>query len=197
MQIINKKIGRPIIIEFSEAEIILKRYFDLEIGLRECKKLLGLSEKNKSTIYRLINLYKEKYKIDKDFKNTLDLKNAQSKRINTLKKNKGEKMKNNIEVLKFKKDYRGINDELEKSFPILFKYAIVHAKYSEIERGFKLKKQYKTYKKGTSFLYESFVNPEDQLKEADKLRLELKELNEKYSDEEFKKQYEEYERNLK
>ena len=80
-----KNAGRPKAIEFEQAETILHRYFNLEIGTKETKELLGISSKTKSTWSRLTNEYKQKYNISSDFKNNIDLLNAQSKRIETMK----------------------------------------------------------------------------------------------------------------
>ena len=66
--------------------IILKKYFNLEIGTREAKKLLGMSPRNNSTWSKITNQYKDKYNIDKDFRNNIDLLKAQEKRIKSLKK---------------------------------------------------------------------------------------------------------------
>ena len=75
------KNGRPRLITFEDAEPILKRYFDLEIGTKETKELLGISIKNKSTFETLKKEYKEKYNISKTFKNTLDVKNWRKDRL--------------------------------------------------------------------------------------------------------------------
>ena len=76
--------GRPNLIEFSEAEKHLSRYFNVEIGMIECKKLLGMSAKTKGTWYRLVNEYKKKHKIE-DFYNNIDLINSQNRRTNKCK----------------------------------------------------------------------------------------------------------------
>lgn len=73
--------GRPNIISFEDAEPFLERYFNQEIGTKECKLLLGLSEKNKSTWYKLKNEYKKKYNISNDFYNRIDITNAQKQKL--------------------------------------------------------------------------------------------------------------------
>lgn len=70
---VSKNGGRPQAISYEDAEPILKEYFDKKIGAKELKEKLGLSPKNKSTHYRLINEYKKRHKISKNFKNTVDL----------------------------------------------------------------------------------------------------------------------------
>lgn len=79
--------GRPRLIEFEDAEPILKRYFNLEIGTKEAKQLLGISLKNKTTRFRLVHQYEEKYNIE-NFYNNIDLLNAQEQRMETLRRNK-------------------------------------------------------------------------------------------------------------
>lgn len=75
--------GRPKAIEYEEAEPILDKYFNLEIGTKEAKELLGVADKNKSTWYRLTKEYKEKHDIPKSFYNNIDLLNSQKKRVET------------------------------------------------------------------------------------------------------------------
>lgn len=75
----NKNGGRPKAIEFEQAEPILHRYFNKEIGKSETCKLLGLKSK-KGAWDRLCKQYKEKYNIGR-FYNNIDLLNAQSKRL--------------------------------------------------------------------------------------------------------------------
>lgn len=72
--------GRPKVISYEDAEPILHRYFNLEIGTKETKRLLGLSETTKSTWYKLTNEYKNKYNIKK-FYNKIDLYYAQNKKL--------------------------------------------------------------------------------------------------------------------
>ena len=75
--------GRPKIIKYEDAEPILKRYFDEEIGTKETKKLLGISPKNKSTWSALTKQYKENNEVDEHFYNHVDILNAQMKRLQT------------------------------------------------------------------------------------------------------------------
>lgn len=72
--------GRPKAIEFKDAEPILHRYFNLEIGSKETKELLGLSNKNKSTWYRLTSEYKQKYNISYKFRNNIDIQSFHNER---------------------------------------------------------------------------------------------------------------------
>ena len=76
--------GRPKVTTFESAEPVLKRYFNLEIGTKEAKKLLGISPTTKSTWSDLTNKYREKYNIDPKFRNTIDILNAQEKRLKSL-----------------------------------------------------------------------------------------------------------------
>ena len=80
----NRNGGRPKAIEFEQAEPILHRYYNLEIGTSETKLLLGLSENNKSTFPRLKKEYEEKHNI-KGFYNNIDLLKSQVKRIQSMK----------------------------------------------------------------------------------------------------------------
>lgn len=80
----NRNGGRPKAIEFEQAEPILHRYYNLEIGTRETKLLLGLSVNNKSTLPRLKKEYEEKHNI-KGFYNNIDLLKSQVKRIKSMK----------------------------------------------------------------------------------------------------------------
>ena len=59
----------------------------MEIGTKETKELLGLSLKNKSTFPKLKKEYEQKYNIT-NFYNNIDLKNSQTKRIESLTNNK-------------------------------------------------------------------------------------------------------------
>ena len=82
--------GRPKVIEYEEAEPILDKYFNLEIGMKEAKKIMGIADGNKTTWYRLTKEYKEKHEVPKDFYNNIDLLNSQKERIETLIDNKIE-----------------------------------------------------------------------------------------------------------
>lgn len=81
----NKCGGRPKINTFENSEHILKKYFDLEIGTKEAKKLIGISINNKSTWSELTNQYRKEYNINKDFKNTIDRQTVQKQIENTKK----------------------------------------------------------------------------------------------------------------
>ena len=72
--------GRNKIIKYEDAEPILKRYFDIKIGTKQCKEELGISFKNKSTWYKLKNEYKKKHGI-KNFYNNIDLKESKANYI--------------------------------------------------------------------------------------------------------------------
>lgn len=82
----NKNGGRPRAISFEEAEPILKRYFNYEIGKSEACDLLGLKSK-KGAWDRLNKEYKEKYDIE-SFYNNIDLLNSQKQRVITSQKNR-------------------------------------------------------------------------------------------------------------
>lgn len=81
----NRNGGRPKVISYEESEPILCKYFNLEIGTKEAKKLLNISTTTKSTWYRLTKEYREKHNIDCKFRNTIDVKNSQTKRLETMK----------------------------------------------------------------------------------------------------------------
>lgn len=81
----NKNGGRPKAIEFNEAEPILHRYYNLEIGKSETIELLGINPKSKTVWERLTKEYKVKYNISNKFYNRIDLKNSQIKRIETMR----------------------------------------------------------------------------------------------------------------
>lgn len=83
----NKNGGRPRKISFEDAEPILEKYFDVKIGAKETKKLLGISQKSQNTWSDLLNEYKEKHNIN-EFYNRIDLYESQDKRVKTLKNNK-------------------------------------------------------------------------------------------------------------
>lgn len=68
-------------------ENILHEYFDCKIGAKEAKDKIGISSKSCDTWYRLINVYKDKFNIAKDFKNFVDIENIQKERILTTKQN--------------------------------------------------------------------------------------------------------------
>ena len=83
--------GRKKKITYEEAEPILDKYFNNEIGTKEAKEMLGISKNTKTTWYNLINEYKEKHNID-SFRNNIDLKSSQTKRINSVNKTKSEQL---------------------------------------------------------------------------------------------------------
>lgn len=70
--------GRPKAVKYEEASPVLEKYFNLEIGTKEAKELLGLSNKNKSTWTYLTKQYKEENNIPKSFRNTIDIKLARA-----------------------------------------------------------------------------------------------------------------------
>lgn len=82
----SKNGGRPALINYEEAKPVLHRYFNLEIGMKEAKKLLGMSPATKSSWYKLTKLYKEEYHISNNFRNPIDLLNAQLKRLESVNK---------------------------------------------------------------------------------------------------------------
>ena len=84
----NKNGGRPKATTLENAEPILAKYFNLEIGTKEAKMLLGISQKNNSTWSDITKQYKGKYPIGKDFRNNIDLLKAQENRIKSLKNNR-------------------------------------------------------------------------------------------------------------
>lgn len=84
------RVGRKKLIEYEDAKPILHKYFNLEIGLKEAKRELGLSPKSKSTWYKLADQYREEYNIPNDFRNNIDILASQDKRRQTLMQYKEE-----------------------------------------------------------------------------------------------------------
>lgn len=82
-----------------------------------------------------------------------------------------------IEVIEFKKEYPSMNLDEMKNNPKDYDMAILVAYTLETERGFIVKKQFKTTKKGTKFTYKACKNEE----EAKEYSLKLKELLDQYN----------------
>lgn len=80
-QFIDKKITYT-----DEVENILHKYFNNQIGLKEARALIGLTNKTQTTWYRLVDTYKSKFIVPEGFKNLIDLHNSQEQRIATGKK---------------------------------------------------------------------------------------------------------------
>ena len=70
----------------SETINILHKYFNNQIGLKEARTLIGLTNKTQTTWYRLVDTYKSKFVVPEGFKNLIDLHNSQEQRIATGKK---------------------------------------------------------------------------------------------------------------
>ena len=68
--------GRKRKVTYEEALPVLHRYFNLEIGLKEAKEILGLTPKTHSSWYALANKYREEYNIPKNFRNNIDIQIA-------------------------------------------------------------------------------------------------------------------------
>ena len=83
-----KKPGRKKLIKYEDAKPILHKYFNLEIGLKEAKYELGISDKTKSTWYKLAAQYREEYNIPNNFRNNVDILASQDKRCQTLMEHK-------------------------------------------------------------------------------------------------------------
>ena len=83
-----KNNGRPKVIEFEDAEPILQKYFNLEIGKAETCKLLGVNPKSNSIWDRIVREYKKKHKVKKNFRNNIDIKNFHTERVRKYMENK-------------------------------------------------------------------------------------------------------------
>lgn len=87
----------------------------------------------------------------------------------------------NIKVIEFGKEFPSVNLDLMKNNPKDYDMAILVAYTLEVERGFIVKKQNKTTKKGTKFTYK-LCEDEEEAKEYNlKLHELLKQYNEKYN----------------
>lgn len=85
-----------------------------------------------------------------------------------------------ISIAGFKKEYPYLNLKLKKENPALFDMGIIVIKMAEFQHGFKVKKQYKTYSKGTAFNFEVFKDEKDFEKYSEQIQKIIKEYDEKY-----------------
>lgn len=83
-----------------------------------------------------------------------------------------------IEILEFKKHNKTLNLDLKKDNEVLFNILLLLEYSSELRNGFMVKKQYKTTKKGTLFLFEPAKSQEEMDKYVEKLRGIIKEIGE-------------------
>lgn len=70
-------------------------------------------------------------------------------------------MSNDIEVLEYQIQYPTLNLNLKKEDKMMFDFGIIYAHSNQCDKGFKVKKIFKTSKKGTKFTYESIKSNED------------------------------------
>ncbi len=85
-----------------------------------------------------------------------------------------------FEVIEFQKEYPTLNLNALKNNPKDYDMGILVAYSMETKRGFVIKKQFKTTKKGTKFTYKA-CNGEEEAKEYSlKCHELLKQYNEKY-----------------
>ena len=75
--------GRKRKVTYEEALPVLDKYFNLEIGLKEAKEILGLAPGNNSSWYTLANRYKDEHNVSRYFRNNIDILNSQEKRLST------------------------------------------------------------------------------------------------------------------
>ncbi len=84
-------------------------------------------------------------------------------------------------VIGFQREYPSINLALIKSNEQIYDMAILIAYTSEFERGFIVKKQFKTTKRGTKFTYKSCENEEEAKEYSLKVHELLRLYKEKYN----------------
>lgn len=88
---------------------------------------------------------------------------------------------NDVVVIGFQREYPTINLELMKSNEQMYDMAILVVYTSELERGFIVKKQFKTTKRGTKFTYKACKNEEEAKEYSLKVQELLRRYKEKYS----------------
>ena len=85
-----------------------------------------------------------------------------------------------VVVIGFKREYPTINLELMKNNEQMYDMAILVVYTAELERGFIVKKQFKTTKKGTKFTYKACKDEEEAKEYSVKVKELLRQYNEKY-----------------
>lgn len=85
-----------------------------------------------------------------------------------------------MEVIEFSKEFPSMNLDSMKNSPKDYDMAILVAYTLETERGFIVKKQYKTTKKGTKFNYKVCKDEEEAKEYSLKLKKLLDQYNKKY-----------------
>ena len=86
-----------------------------------------------------------------------------------------------VAVIGFRAEYPSINLDLMKNNEQMYDRAILAAYTAELERGFIVKKQFKTTKKGTRFAYKVCKDEEEAKEYSLKVQELLKKYNEKYA----------------
>lgn len=86
----------------------------------------------------------------------------------------------NVQVIEFQKEYPIINLELEKNSKKEYDMAIMVAYTMELEKGFIVKRQNKTTRKGTKFTYKPCETEEEFKDYKVKLNEMLGAYNKKY-----------------
>jgi DNA repair exonuclease SbcCD nuclease subunit len=81
--------GRPKIISYEDALPTLKKYFNEEIGTKECLSVLGFSPTNHTALYEFRKRYKAEFGLPHRFYNKVDLREAAPKRVYKMGQNGG------------------------------------------------------------------------------------------------------------
>ena len=84
-------------------------------------------------------------------------------------------------VIELRKEYPIINLDLMKNNEQMYDMAILVAYMAELERGFIVKKQFKTTKKGTKFAYKVCEDGEEAKEYSLKVQELLRKYKEKYA----------------
>lgn len=75
------RIGRNRKSTYEEAKPVLKKYFNSEIGNKECSVLLGYSPSNHSSLFQYKQMFRKEFNIPSNFRNCVDIKEAAPKRV--------------------------------------------------------------------------------------------------------------------
>lgn len=86
-----------------------------------------------------------------------------------------------VVVIGFRKEYPSINLDLMKSNEQIYDMAILAVYTSELERGFIVKKQFKTTKKGTKFTYKLCKDEDEANEYSFKIHELLRQYKEKHA----------------
>lgn len=87
-----------------------------------------------------------------------------------------------IETIEFQKSYSELNTKMKDSNPKFFDYMILQLYVFEYDKGYKVKKIYKTNSKGTKVTYEPIKSKEELDKYINLIKDKVKEFNDKWND---------------